>query len=267
MFQLKKKLFLFTIIKILEGFEYKFMKYTIIGDHRDYFQKNHAIEFEELLTQSQLSDLDESIDEVLAGRLQIAQKNLAAQTPHSLFMAGRDLWRTHISIRKIVTSARLAHIASELIEIKPLRLGYDQFFSGGSLRWTYGQENHPYSQLLSEVHSLADISCLQGVLCGLMLCLSFSHEGQSIQLPKDAEAPLNIFCSKPGSGVYFDPSSPIDFSQLTHRKGDRYLLITYVQPSSVYLLKENDIHTHALKSVGYVFGDKLKEKLNPIVFR
>ncbi|QLH36192.1 MAG: hypothetical protein HWD61_08680 [Parachlamydiaceae bacterium] len=45
------------------------------------------------------------------------------------------------------------------------------------------------------------------------------------------------------------------------------MLLAFADFRTVYILNENDPHTHTLKHLGYVFGDKLSDKLNPIVYR
>jgi len=47
----------------------------------------------------------------------------------------------------------------------------------------------------------------------------------------------------------------------------RYLMLVYTHPTAIYYLEEKDPKTHHLKSLGYVFGDRLNDKLNPIVYR
>jgi hypothetical protein len=47
----------------------------------------------------------------------------------------------------------------------------------------------------------------------------------------------------------------------------RYLLIVFANRRAQYVLNANDPHAHALKHKGYVFGDRLREELHPIVIR
>ena len=77
-----------------------------------------------------------------------------------------------------------------------------------------------------------------------------------------------IFSAKAGNGVFFSPQATIDFQILfTKRQGFAYILVVYVQSTTVYILNTNDPHAHTLKKYGYVFGDKLSDKSNPIIYR
>lgn len=221
------------------------MKFAAASEHRDFFRKHQLIEFDDLLNQQQLNTLQSSINTVLANRLKIHASVLEEKKPLELFSAGRDLWRGSDAIKNIVLSKRLAEISSELFEHQPLRIGYDQLFVPGALNAT---------------HTLEELSCLQGIVGGVMLCLI----GQEV-LPKTASP--QIFSDKAGSGIFFTAKTTIDFSQLSHHPDQRYLLITYTHATSVYILNERDPNLHYLKQVGYNFGDKLSEKLHPIVFR
>ena len=67
-----------------------------------------------------------AVDQVLSERLKTSQAQLRFISPEMLFLQGRDLWRSSPSLHKLAAQVRFAEIASELIEKKPLRLGYDQ---------------------------------------------------------------------------------------------------------------------------------------------
>lgn len=242
------------------------MKFAIAKQHRDFFHKNQCIEFTDLLNEKVCQDLISLIDLVLSERMNVPANQLNKQNSSKLFMAGHDLWRGNESIRKIVTLPRLAEIAAELIETMPLRLGYDQLFPGVH-KSVLDLSQNLYSDLLTHVYTLEDISSMQGVLCGLMLCLSAPEKPPIPEEITQEETKTGLFSLTAGSGVYFSPKFSIDFNTLATLQGYRYLMIVYVHPTSVYILKETDLHTHALKRLGYVFGDRLSEKLNPIVYR
>lgn len=237
------------------------MKFALDKQHKDFFFKNQTIEFSDLLNSKVCEELNSCIDQALSKRLHIDVAQLPKQNSSSLFMAGRDLWREDPLIRKIITLPRLAETASELMEARPLRLGYTQFYPGIH-RSVLDTSQTAYSQFVSQTYSLEEISSFQGVLCGLLLCLSAPKE----QVVSDPEK-ISIFPLVPGNGAYFSPQLAMDLPTLAGLQGYRYLLIVYVHPSSVYILKEKDLHTHDLKKLGYVFGDRLSEKLNPTIYR
>lgn len=225
------------------------MKFTIEGSHREFFEKNHRIEFESLLTFSQTGVLRERIHDALALR----SKNRG--TAEEQFNHGRDLWRLSGDLRKTIMQQRFSEIAYELMGIKPLRIAYDQYFPFPDAQ---AKEGSSYQNLICSGLTLQELSCVQGVVCGLMLCLS--GEGA-------AEASTSLFSQKAGNGVFFDAKFPLDFKDLYQRQGNEYLMITYAHSSSVYILNRNDPHTHEFKNLGYNFGDKLTDKLHPIIYR
>lgn len=242
------------------------MKYAVASEHRDFFQKNGAIEFEGLFSQEQLDRLDSSINQVLQARLKIDASKLEKESSEKQFYAGRDLWRDSPTLKKIITHSMVAEIASELIQYKPLRLGYDQYFPSVQRIGKFSTgEPHAYAKLIDKEKSLNDISSLQGILCGLMICTkSFKISEPSVS---DEASPVNIFALKAGNAVFIAPDKVIDFRKLQSQLSNNYLLVVYTSPATLYVLREEDSHTHALKRLGYVFGDKLSDKLNPIIYR
>jgi hypothetical protein len=232
------------------------MKFTVDSNHRDYFQKNNAIEFDSVLTENQLKILTEQIQRALTVRLEGERVS-----PENLFKAGRDLFRTDTGIKKIITQKHFAEIVFELTQQKPLRLGYDQFFHSSSTSPALNPNQSPYVQLLNSKPTLQEMSSLQGVLCGLMICLK-AEEGEE----KDEEAPV-IFSRKPGNAVFFNPTAILNFESLTSGNESSYLLIVYVSLASVYILNTVDPNTYMLKNYGYSLGDRLSDKLNPIILR
>ncbi len=225
------------------------MKFAVHFQHRDYFNKQGFIEFQDLLSPAQLDPLNHSIQEVLAQRMNIPVIGLSEAQPQLLFLQGYDLWRSNPTIRKTVASPKLAEIASELTQQQPLRLGFDEYFPSPL----------NYLELLKQ-GDLNGLSCIQGIVCGLMLCL----KGPAVESPTTAAA-SSIFSRIPGHAVFFHPTSPIDLQELGSNSEYAYLLITYVKSNAVYTFQPNDPHTHALKQWGYSFGDKLSDKLNPIL--
>jgi hypothetical protein len=156
------------------------------------------------------------------------------------FLHGRDLWRGSPLIKKIVFSSRLLGLAFELVQKKPLRLAFDQLLPEQS----EGKPVDFYSD-----QPFQDISCIND-LTGLFLIAIKSQQ------PSEVEE---------GSGFFFLPS--VSFPFLTLPPSNRYLLIGYGGLFSQYLYRPQDPHAHYLKSLGYVFGDKLNEKFHPILLR
>ncbi len=229
------------------------MRFAVAREHRDFFNKQGTVEFEGLLNAKQLVELVAAVDSTLALRLNIQASELSLQSSNALFMAGRDLWRANNAVKKIVMQRQFAELAIELIHKKTLRLGYDQFFPDGAV-----------AVLPGDSQNLLEISCLQGVQCGLMLCLRGALTPVEPVEPVEEDCtPSPLFSRQAGSGVFFNPEAPLNFQ----RSVGQYLMIVYTSTSSVYLCKRTDPHANALKQYGYAFGDKLNDKCNPIVYR
>lgn len=161
--------------------------------------------------------------------------------------AERDSSRADPQIEKIVYSSLFAKIASELSLQKRLRFGYD--------------EQYFLPIVETGRATLNDTNSIRGLVSALMICL----EGES-----DAPAnslPFTPFPQKPGNATIFLPTLEWDYSLFSKRPKQRFLLITYATTRAMYVFEEKDPHTHALKRLGYVFGDRLGEACNPILSR
>ncbi len=67
---------------------------------------------------------------------------------------------------------------------------------------------------------------------------------------------------EPGNALIVSSDYPVPFHTLKS-----HYLVAYCQKNSVYVLRTNDPHTHALKQLGYSHGDRLNDKQHPIIFR
>ncbi|HRD55544.1 MAG TPA: hypothetical protein PLC42_04015, partial [Parachlamydiaceae bacterium] len=143
----------------------------------------------------------------------------------------------------------------ELIEFRPLRFGYDQLFVNSKR----DDEWNPYKSLILEPAALKDISSLQGVLCAAMICLKSDTDSVAVESP--------FFPKTAGNVTFFSGDALVNFNALMGSGEQRYLMLVYTHPTAIYYLEEKDPKTHHLKSLGYVFGDRLNDKLNPIVYR
>jgi hypothetical protein len=245
------------------------MKFAITGEHRSFFNKHQAIELEGLCTEEQLKTLNAATDVALAQKLNLKFRNLIDQIPATMFAIGRDLWRSNDVLKRFVTQTSFANVASEIMEQRVLRFGYSQLFPAISNGFD-GEEN-AYSKFLSSNYTLEQASCIQGIQCGLMLCLSGENQESVIPITNfdvsGFPSNINVFSAKPGNGFFFTPQVTIDWKQLFSHLKQRYLLIVYTQATSVYVYKEFDPQGNQMKECGYCFGDKLLDKWNPIVHR
>ena len=216
------------------------MRAALGPGQRDFFSKNHYIEFENLVDNG--DDIHAHIDQVLAKR---TKKFVETQTPKELFMAGRDLFRDDPILQKASLSRHLGQIASILFNTTPVRIAYDQ-----SLRTTT-LTGSPFVQPTS----LTQVSCFQPILGGAIIRLSSDPHSPDF-LPKKA-----------GSGVFFEPNFVLPWSSFFQTPHQSFLLICYTTEKCRYVLNPEDLHTHALKKLGFGFGDALKNETHPLVFK
>src|SRR5690606_21568069 len=114
----------------------------------------------------------------------------------------------------------------------------DQFFPETPDKAFFYKETIPYDTLLSKKATLEEVSCLQGVQCGVIICLNSLIEPENDSLPDEAltEASQSIFPKKEGNTTYFLPNKEIDFSQLRHRPKQQFLMLVYTEKTALYIL-------------------------------
>ncbi len=212
------------------------MKITVDLAHQSFFQTNGYIQFEELFTPEETQAINLEINLTLA-------KKTPFKTPQELFLKGRDLWRGSDRLYKILNHRKMAGIASELLDYKPLRLGYDQYLLPPL----------PYPAK----NSLEQISCIQGIMCGVLICLV------------DAETviPNEFFPTKGGDATFFHSNYSLPWDQMDALKDQAFLLIAYTHERALYIYQDKDAHINYLKEFGYNFGDRLTDERHPIVYR
>ncbi|WP_420421327.1 hypothetical protein [Simkania sp.] len=242
------------------------MKFAIAKEHLDFFYQHRHIEFENLLSEQEVDTLKKSLFETLAKRLNSREEKLKNHNFSSLYMAGFDTWRDSDTIKKILLRPQLAEIASNLVKKKPLRMGFDQALYIPQV-FHESKENMP--PLFKKETSLASTSCLQGIVCGLILHLdapAVPTESSELSIEEDVQKLIPI-PKQAGSGIFFSPDTPLSLEHLMSTPGTCQILIAYTTDISLYRLCEDDPHTHTYKKMGYVFGDRLKNTSHPLVFR
>ena len=143
-----------------------------------------------------------------------------------------DTWRGNPIIQKFVLRKQFAEIASNLTKISPLRIAFDRILISDKNFF----EN-----------PLQEMSCIRGLVCG---CI------------------LNLALPNMGSALFFKPHSPPPLDDLTLTTlPPPQLMIVYSKDKSLYTYQKNDPHTHTLKKLGYVFGDRLKDTTHPTLYR
>jgi hypothetical protein len=223
------------------------MRFAVTADHRDFFSKKNYIEFENLLSAAQAADLKNHAEQTLANRLRLPLHKLADRPSTELFKAGYDLWRDSDPIKKATHKHGLASLASELFQIVPIRLGFDQYLlsSPGS------------PSPLSQASTLQELSCLSPLSGALILVL------EDLVVPvKNFPLPLNA-----GNGLFISPSLPIPWPELFGTVGLHLFMMGFAMDKTFFRADTKDPHAVNLKKLGYVFNDLLKDNLHPILVR
>ncbi len=218
------------------------MRFKIIGEHRAFFNENGYLELESVLSPEDITLLSSSTDKLVEKRL---SDQLEFRSAEELYRVGRDLWREDEAIRKKVLSHNLAELAADLFKKKTIHVAFDQLLRTGSKPGFPGQ-------LPSTLNEISSIFPLAGAI---LIHLS--------GLP----APYELIPSQRENIIYLSPDKTIPWELFFQTPHQSYLLIAYANPESVYVLQKKDPHTHALKKLGYVFGDRIKHDNHPIIFR
>jgi hypothetical protein len=221
------------------------MRFALTADQRDFFNRNSFIEFEEMLSSDQAIALKTNADQVLAARLHIPKENLARQQSSALFQAGYDLWRDNEIVKKTEQKNAFAALASELLQILPLRFAFDQYIL------TARGSNSPFSQSFT----LQETSCLFPLAGALILLL------EDVLQPF-ADFPLPL---KSGNGLFISPSLPIPWPKLYSTPNLCFIAIGFAMEKTLFRADTRDPHAVNLKRLGYVFNDLLKDSLHPLL--
>lgn len=215
------------------------MHLSLAKEHRDYYQKHKFIEFTSLVPSPH--ELSQAIEETLL---------LRQKAKHSPRDFGRDLWRDNPLIKKISLRKDFAEIAAGLLGQRELRFGYDQ---------SIAIERHTESYLPTGTTSLQQMSCMKPVMMGLLIRLTEGTQPAPAQLPCPCP-------TLPGNGVFFSAQLLLSWEPLLALQNQRFFLIAYSGAHSVYVLEKRDPGTHALKTLGYVFGDTLTSDTHPLLY-
>lgn len=225
------------------------MQFTITGEHRYYLDKHRKLDLEQVLPESKV----ENLKSALAGALRLRLgDNWKLERSETLFVEGHDLHCTNEGLQKIISQRPWVAAFAELLDCRPLRLGFDQYYPANKSVNKVGEQ--PYRDFLNKNYSLNESSCIRGICGGILICLEAPSEETT--LPK-----------VPGDATLYLPDCPIPLAELNNPGAGNYFLITYADTISLYVPNKSDPHMHTLKRWGYAFGDKLKEPHYPIIYR
>ncbi len=233
------------------------MRYCLDPHHFETFQNQEYIEFEDLLTSEQLIRIREAVDKVVTCRV---PKGTTKMTDLM------DIWRDHEEVKKLAFRKGFNELAAQLFKVSPIRLAFDYAFVSLKSGQAFFEKDR----------ALQDFSSLQNMAGALMICLEGSGpieeepvevivetvDGEELEPEIIVTLPM-----EPGNGTFFGPSCPIPFLKLMEQRERKFLLIAYVKACTVYSPCSEDPNLHSLKSLGYAYGDLIKDQTHPIVYR
>jgi hypothetical protein len=157
---------------------------------------------------------------------------------------GRDLWRKSDTLQRLL----LRKLAPAVFQItgKSTRLGLDQWVPA------YTPDKRA---------AVKELFCVQGlVLCALFV-------GSEVAPPQRRAAALGIspLPLHPSHVLFVKPNILLDWPLLQKAAADLYLAAYSYANQSVYAHHAQDPATHALKDLGYAFGDTLKDPHHPLL--
>lgn len=227
------------------------MKFGVAKEHLSFFCKQGYIEFESLLSQEDVAILEQEISQVLSLRLNAQKKNLHHQLFSTLYKGGFDIWRSSDQIKKILFRRQLSEVAATLVKKKKIRFGFDQLFC---VPHFFEEE----ASFLTKENALRTSTCLQGVLCGLILNVGGQFDFDQESMP--------FLPSKVGNGLFVSPDLLFSFAHLLSMPtGAMQILIVYAEEKAIYRHCEEHLNTHAYKRLDYVFGDRLRNSTHPLI--
>lgn len=220
------------------------MKYSITGDQLYHFEKQGSIEFEQLISENELTILRNELKKTLS------------------------LYNTTLSataVRKILFASSLAEIAGRLAKRQKIRFAFDEYIPSIT---SFSCSKDPFI--------LSDRSGITPVV-SMMLCIG----GSEIQLEQSPPEPqfvegkpfvkplsfIDPFPQKSGNAIFFLPTKAWDKSCFIRHQEQQFLLVCYGDAHIRYLYCEEDPYLHELKKLGLVFGDALPESSHPTLWR
>lgn len=212
------------------------MKFSISLDQRNFLNQKGYIPFYALLSNQELKTLNDAL-------------------PSKKLVSLRDLWRENDAIKQIVFSRRLVNLVYEMTNTKPLRIAFDHYLpekSKSRLETEKKSSSEAFFEVLEPVQDRNSIN----PLVGMFLLILSTDENLNEETGITA-----------GGGYFILPTTTISLDELSLTPNQRLFLIGYGDSHSQYLYEERDPEVHHLKTLGYVFGDKLNDHMHPILFR
>lgn len=223
------------------------MKIIVDSEQLRYFRMHHFIQFDDVVPQVQLEEINREVGKALAMRTGARQAIARTLPPAEVFPYTKDLWRESERLKRFECQNRFADLIQSLFDRQKFILGSDQLIVPETGEAPY------YSSVFAGDLPFEGALSIQGMHALMLVGLEGDGEGEEIPFP-----------AGPGSVTILSPECVIDWTALVQRK-QRFLLISYATPDAVYTYCDRDPNTHVWKSRGYVFGDKLIKKGHPPV--
>jgi hypothetical protein len=199
------------------------MRLSLSDSFKNFYVKNNLLELEKLLSEEEIATL-----------LKSPQK-------------GENPWKQAPETRKALIKSGIGEVVSFLTKKRQIRLGYTLPLFSSTL------------PLFPKSYRLKDISSVDPVLGGALLCLESSNTSLAESLPDFTK-------QTPGSVIFFGSDYPIPFADIAAQKNFKGLLVCFTPQKARYKFEPLDPYTHLLKKSGYVFGDVLGEEETPYLY-
>lgn len=238
-------------------FREKKMRFELTSRHREFFFQHHFIELSEVVSPKDCAAMQAICDAALLERLETPEK----ASEEELLLAGRDLFRSNEEIKRFALKRQFAELFSQISHKKPLRLIYTQYLR------TFDKPAQKQLPFLHSAHTFEESGAFQGIYGAITITFSTSIAPKEELSVQDDVTLVCPTATEKGSAVLVHASSPLCYTPLFTSPNEAHFMIVYGEPNAIYRKSEEDPMTHFPKTLGYSFGDVLKEDLNPTVYR
>lgn len=211
------------------------MKISLSGEQLLFFDRYGYLELEGVFSQKHVIELRESIEGVLRKR---------THSEESFSKYGHNLALASETIQKRLCSPSMGKILYSMTKMRPMRYAFDQML---------------FASYPAKGATLKEITSLSSVLIGAIIALDDTEHLEEQQVNPFT---LKELPAAAGSVCFISPETVLELDV-----SGRYLLVVYCGSNPIYIYQEKDPYTHAFKEYGYVFGDRLLDKTNPVVSR
>ena len=166
----------------------------------------------------------------------------SARTALETIALGRDLWRKEKTLSTLLLHT-LSPVVLALTKDAP-RLALDQWISP--------------QDLPTNISTMKDFFCIQGITLFALFCETPNTLSPSSFSPSP-------YPSHEGNVLFIKPNVLVDWAPLVKASMPIYLAAFALANQGVYAMNPKDKAVHFLKTLGYEFGDTLRESHHPLV--